>query len=981
MLPTCGIHAFLQDSEGFLWIGSSQGLFRYDGTNLDVYRPVPGDTASLPSLYVNSLHQDKKGMIWAGTGHGVCQFDPHTMRFQRRPLLRDGETVWDHECILFPERDGALWSTSLAHGVSQYDATAGAFRDIPAIRNVLSKGPQRFSGLVRDEVGVIWVCCHMSVVRYDPVTGVAQEFPYVPEGQGKAPSTLLMGMERDPYDPNTLWIRSWGAGIVRFDKRTGSFTNTVLHDGTPPNISNIIWSMSSLDSTHWLMGIDRELRIYEPGATSFSGKILNGEQELHRHIMTQYVAPDGSLWIGTNNGIWVIPRSAARYGKWTIPISSVANAQDGGYWCTSMYENRRLFHFDAAWNNLYEHPLPDADKLMYECLNLIQLRNGEVWLATTQGLLTFDPSTRTFEKKRLTGIENDLPEDLQLGALTEQPDGRVWFNASGLGLICYDPATGLSTRISDSNTRSPTDSISTDLLGTMDADHLWLRLSPNGFGVLDTRTNELAEIFTLRNPGPGAQHIGSVAVQGGNTVHAITPTNGVYTLHYNGKELKVTGHYRDPLTTAIYSDATADTRGHTWIAAWDGLVRFDPTDGSLKALRPSSGIPLTRASKVFTDAAGRIVALTGGVVRFHPDSIDFSIGQKPMHVRSVSVNGHQRVSFATAFALPHDSNTISIEYAAIALNNADLLHYEVKLVGHGNRWVPNSSRRTASYINLPPGDYTFLARVEGVSDDDPIARVAFTIHPAWWQRGWFRGGAALSVALLIFLLSRYILRLQYKRRIAALEQEQAVSAVRTRISRDIHDEIGSGLTKITMLSRELGKSSSPDPLKHRLADNIATASTDLIHQLSEIVWTNDPSNDLAPRFVAYVRNVLSKQFEELPVELRTDLRVEPAAETLLLGPEVKRNVVLILKEAVSNALKYADAKCIAVRLVIGAAELTMNVQDDGHGFDTAAISTVGNGVQNMQKRAASIGGEYSCGSNAAGTSIELRVPLSPSTIM
>ncbi len=232
---------------------------------------------------------------------------------------------------------------------------------------------------------------------------------------------------------------------------------------------------------------------------------------------------------------------------------------------------------------------------------------------------------------------------------------------------------------------------------------------------------------------------------------------------------------------------------------------------------------------------------------------------------------------------------------------------------------------------------------------------------------------------ITFFLLRYIFGLQYEKRIAALEHEREVGAVRTRIARDIHDDIGSGLTKITMLSRELGSVKENDGSQEHLSGRIATASTDLIKQLSEIVWTVDPGNDRASRFVAFVRNMLGKQFEDLPVEVKIDLSVRAGDEELLIGPDVKRNVVLILKESVNNALKHSGARTVHVIMHMRAESLTLEVMDDGHGFDPVAKADTGNGLQNLRRRAESIGGELSfIRLEEGGTRVSLMVPLLPS---
>ncbi len=328
--------------------------------------------------------------------------------------------------------------------------------------------------------------------------------------------------------------------------------------------------------------------------------------------------------------------------------------------------------------------------------------------------------------------------------------------------------------------------------------------------------------------------------------------------------------------------------------------------------------------------------------------------------------------------LTYDQSAVTIEYAPILLLHADALHYEVMLEGLDPHWVDNASNRTVSYVGLPPGKYTFRARIAGNRNVAERTLFAFTIVPAWWQTWWFKVMAILITGAFVFFLSRYILLLRFRQRIATLEHEREIGAVRTRIARDIHDDIGSGLTRITMLSREMSAGAGASQEKDRLAGS--SASAELIGQLSEIVWTVDPKNDHAENFIAYVRDLLGHQFEELSVALRTDLDVETGMEHREIPPDVKRNVMMILKEMVSNVLKHAGARAVSVKLHVGTSDLSLHVADDGGGFDPS-MERRGNGLGNLRKRSEAIGGMLKVERDATGTRYHLHVPLPSPTFM
>lgn len=236
------------------------------------------------------------------------------------------------------------------------------------------------------------------------------------------------------------------------------------------------------------------------------------------------------------------------------------------------------------------------------------------------------------------------------------------------------------------------------------------------------------------------------------------------------------------------------------------------------------------------------------------------------------------------------------------------------------------------------------------------------------------GDHALAGIVLVVMGTRYFLTLRLRRRVRELEREREIERVRSRISRDIHDGIGSGLTKITMLSRQLQAEVGPQ------AERIAIASTELVNELGEIVWTVDPRNDDFASFAAYVRNSLGKQFENAPVELNLVIELAPEDARHMLGPEVKRQVILTLKEAVNNALRHANAKEVSVTLSLRKDQLNLVVSDDGKGFDPSKVREGANGLINFRKRAELLNGTVAIDTAATGTRITLHAPL-PSTKM
>jgi ligand-binding sensor domain-containing protein len=993
-LPAASIRCLAKDHDGVLWIGTENGLCRYDGLNVDVYRNIPGDSLSLQGNYILDLLLDGEGKIWVACFGGVSMFDPHEMKFARKVLCANNRRFPGYESVdLFLDDDGQIWSACVANGVARYDAATGSFHEVEAIRSALPPGESypNTLGVLRDAQGIVWIPDRLSMFRYDPKDGSVQRFAFNAVGHDRRERIHLDHVRQDVTDPNILWLGSWGLGLVRFDKRTREFTNTMLTKGGQAELTNIIWSIQPEADGRLLVGYENGLRWFDPRTSSFSGTLQQYEWKTGSFNSLAYALlkdEAGRTWIGTIDGLLTLPPHTLDLRTLRLRGQSWCPAVDRpGYWAVREYAQRTLFKIGPEGQLLDSLPLPNADAERYEPISILQQHDGHVLIGTTQGLIIYDPSAGSFEREPLKGVPQFHGLSPNVSSIVEQADGTLWLACNMSGVLHSGPTDRNFLFHAVKNARDTSARNECNALESLDKDHIAMIFGWEGVGVLDTRTMQVTELTTHDTAGADLQQVESLVVYGNGILHAVTHSNGVVALKYNGKSITRLGTWRDEQDQGnSYNDATGDASGNTWIATNAGLVKFDVTDGSFKHFDPVDGFPLSSIAAIQADKDDRMIAWNAEFVRFDPRSLDRTSDLSGLYIRTVTVNGVANRSGAidTARALmrlKYDQSAVAIGYAPIALLHAEALHYEVMLEGHDPHWVDNGSNRTVSYVGLPPGHYTFRARIAGKKDDRSRTSFSFIIVPAWWQTWWFRILAAMLSGGTVFFLSRYVLQLRYHGRIAALEREREVSAIRTRIARDIHDDIGSGLTRITMLSREMNAEGGASREKERLAGSIARASTELIGQLGEIVWTVDPGNERAERFIAHVRDLLGRQFEELGVKLRTDLSVEAGMELRDIPPDVKRNVAMLLKEAVSNALKHAQARTVSVKLRIGAGELWLHVEDDGAGFDTSIERSRGNGLGNLRRRSEAMGGTLEVQSDATGTRYALRVPLPSPTFM
>ncbi|MBL0128560.1 MAG: hypothetical protein IPP83_14145 [Flavobacteriales bacterium] len=990
-LPLSTIRAMAKDREGFLWIGTENGLCRYDGINVDVYHNIPSDSTSLPGNHVQDLVIDGEGHMWVSCFGGIALFDPHLgeamvkPRFERKDLFANGQRVSAYEAVdLALDTHGGVWATCVVNGLARYDKAADMFREVRQLRNAMpaEETTANVLGTTCDVDGMIWSVGWLSLYRFDPTTGRTKRYTYSSSGHTLLEGALLQRVTQDPNDRDILWIGAWGLGLVRFDKRTGSFENYMVSQGGPVNLTNIVWSLLPQRDGRILVGIDKGLHWFDKGSGSFSKTFGTFEWKsgvFDANAMVLVKDADDHILVGSVTGIFDLPIRSKDLQLWKPPAQSMCTANDHpGYWGAREYANRMLFKLGPSGEVLDSLPLPNADAARTEPISILQTRDHRVFIGTTRGLYIYAPATRSFKRElfHVAGLNGLVPS---IFSMTECADGSVWMAFNGPSLLRYRPG-GEGAELVELHT-SAHDTASLRAwrsVNSMDQDHIAVTFEGTGVGVVDTRTMRLAELT-----GYGPQHkelvnVSALVVDPDGVLHAVTRNDGIVELRYEGDSIRfVTVHHDEPDDAGGYNDAARDASGNIWIATNDGLVLFNTTDHSFRHISAIDGLGLSSIASIIPDQDGYMLAWNSLCAHFNTTTFARTSEVNGVYIRSFTANG---LLEQVPFALPHDRNSITISYAPIALRHADAVRYEVMLEGHDRTWVANAYERAVSYMSLAPGGYVFHVRVAGSNSAAQSARIAFTIVPAFWQTWWFKLLAVISIGAIIYAIARYVFLLRYRQRIAAYEREREVSEVRTRIARDIHDDLGSGLTRITMLSRELNKEGAEAKERDKLADHIASASTELIGQLSEIVWTVDPKNDHAEHFIAYVRDLLGRQFEELTIDLRTELTIEPGMERRDIPPDVKRNTVMILKETVSNALKHADARTITVKLHIGVLELLMDVEDDGHGFDQANGSR-GYGQGNLRKRSDAMGGTLHVMSDATGTRLTLRVPLPAPTIM
>jgi ligand-binding sensor domain-containing protein/two-component sensor histidine kinase len=417
---------------------------------------------------------------------------------------------------------------------------------------------------------------------------------------------------------------------------------------------------------------------------------------------------------------------------------------------------------------------------------------------------------------------------------------------------------------------------------------------------------------------------------------------------------------------------TEDLSGKIYLGTARGVDRLDPETGRVKHFTTADGLAFGELQTAFRDRRGWLwFGTQQGLSRLIPGP-SAAGDAPPVAITALSTggvsapispSGETEVSLPD---LPTGRDQVQVEFVGLGFRAGEVLRYQYSLLGAANQWSDLTMQRTVTYAGLRPGRYRFLVRAvnsDGLMTPHP-ASVQFTILPPIWMHWWFVSIALTALGLAIWSTWRY-----------RQKHLTAVRGIRTRITADLHDDIGSSLSQIAILS-ELARQETANGTQDRTArlDHIADLSRELVDSMSDIVWATDPGHDRLGDLAQHMREFAGEVLGGSNIEFRfVTAGIEP---DLKLDANVRRQSFLVFKESIHNLIRHSRCCKAEATLERDGSWLSLKVSDNGIGFD-ASRDFEGHGFASMRERARTLSGEIECISDAGGTTVRLRVPLRP----
>jgi signal transduction histidine kinase/ligand-binding sensor domain-containing protein len=986
------------DSRGFLWFCTFEGLSRFDGYGFTTF----GVDQGLPSSVVNDLLETREGVYWVATASGLCRFNPKGIAKRR---ARDGEQESAASNamfrVYFPEDEagsrnvtklvqdsaGTIWcgTTRGLYRVEQQNEEV-MFHLVHVGLPALPEDHIWVSSLIEDNHGALWIG---SAGIYRLLADGRVE--YYHKGQHGLPGAGIHSMLEDR--DGRIWVGTETGGLCLLVSDPDPARPIVArvyteNDGLPTRWINQIFQAS--DGSLWA-GSSQGLIKFIPTADSndFRFRAYSQPHGLTSPAVSSLAEDrNGNLWVG-NGGVAKIARSGiTSFGEADgFPFASSILRNPAGNLLVFVAggDSRSRFYisrFDGERFNRVQLNVPAGVAKSWGSNQLVlEDSAAEWWVATNNGLYRFPKAGSVEQLSRTSPKAIYTTRDGLAGntilRLFEDSRGDIWISAVGVGgwVTRWERATETFHHYTAKDNLpffadSYVISFSEDRTGAVWIGFSYSARAGVSGGLVRYRDGRF-EHFTSADGLPEGG-IFNLFVDSSGRLWVPTTRGGVCRTDNPERQRPSFSTYTtaNGLASNSVKCVAEDRWGRIYFGTGRGIDRLDPATNNLRHYTTADGVLLGDVWGALRDRDEALwFSFSSGLVRLTPEPESPPL-PPPILITGLTVAGGVRAISALGenelapVEFGSGENQLKIDFVALGFSPGEGLRYQYKLEGSNEEWSPLTEQRTVIFANLAHGRYRFLARAvnaDGAASESP-ASFSFTIPPPIWQRWWFVMLAALTTCLAAYALYRY--------RVARLLE---LERVRTRIASDLHDDIGANLTRIAILSEVAHAQSRKDnesvdsPLS-----SIAQISRESVASMGDIVWAINPRRDHLIDLVQRMRRLASEVFAGRKIEF--EFRAPESEDDLRLGADVRRDVFLVFKEAVTNAARHSGCSNVEIELHIERSWLVLSVRDNGRGFDPES-STEGYGLVSIRRRAASLGGQLQLNSiEGEGSEIILRVP-------
>lgn len=931
------VTAVVQDATGFIWVGTNRGLQRFDGYSFVSYATLDSQAPPELSGRITELHVDRHGRLWVRTIEGMFWGRAGVGPLTRIPATGNSA----------PDSAGRLWFVH--HGVPNWIDWESAAPRVHAA--AVDPVPNCCTAIATTRGGQLWLALSGAesgkVLHVDPVTGdlrtyllasVTSVFAVLEDGDGRVWVGGSGGV--DVLDP----------GGERF-RALVSFRGTDVGDVEPDGKGGFL-----IPTERWLARVDRHGQIVE----RWNPREAFADAPLaHRNVV---VDREGGIWLATTAaGVLRLDLKpptfdhASSTSSPPLPMASdfvmaLHESNDGSLWTGTLGGGAYRLAGRGSEVESFRNETGSARALLdHEIWDFEEDLAGNLWIATSAGLCkAVRPSLRCSPL-------SDTP--VPVVDITRAADGWFWLARAEHGVQSFDPATGRY----GAELLPPQYAIT--VLADAESGVLWI----GGSELLRARVAHGAligpaqkvrvaasadeQIYQVYRDARGTLWIGSARglQQWDTTQQRFAPVQI--------PELR---------NTTIFS-IVEDPEGRLWLGTAHGLVQYSPATRVVRRYRRQDGImsgEFNRRAALRRRNGELIFGGLQGLTIFRPEIVTARRDPPPVvftRWHKATPNGavEGTADRGKILKLTRGDRAFTVEFAALTFAPGPVRRYRYRLEGLNTNWI-ESTEHAVTYATPPPGRYAFRVQAAAGSEGawgEPGTSLSLQVVPPFWRTVSFRVALAVMLLGILWLLHRLRLR-----------RALATERLRLRISRDLHDEIGAGLSSIALLSDAVGLTGAFGGRERSHLRKISQSARDMVADLRDIVWAIDPEGDRLDDVVERMRDVAADLLRGVRVSFHAPPPVELAEK---IGMEARRDLLSIYKEILHNIARHAGASAVDIRLSAPRDQIELVISDDGTGFDPGNVRA-GTGLKSMKERAERMGARLDLNSRvAAGTTVRL----------
>jgi signal transduction histidine kinase/ligand-binding sensor domain-containing protein len=952
-LPQNSVNYILEDGEGYIWAGTQDGLVRFNGYSFEVFQPSPDDPYSLSDNFVIKMIEDESGRLWISTRDGINILEKQSKRFyklnnplsenanQPNGLHHDGSHVWvtyslieSSYIIRLPD---TLAFTEPETTFSKNHVVKN--NDIPVLANFYTSD-------------TTYVLTPDSVYKIHGIDTIHSQ-PKLVEISGEIAARHIIGAEQ-------IWFVG-GQSLYQLSKSHLTIREV--------DLQNDALSLAHYDS-HLLVGTEDGIMLFNESLV-YTGRLESTEESFRNVIIHDLmVDSNNNLWIGTaNKGLFQYHEDQEDF-NYVIPTQYDQSFEDH-VWSANYRDgllvvgtNRGILEMKPGTGEQVKRSLASN-----QVKSVMIDRNGNIWAGTfNEGLLMKRKNEMNFEQvffigSDVTGVISVLKEDHHGNLLVGTYGGLYYLNPDKPSII-------QEIKLSSSYILA----VYEDNRG-----RIWIGHNA-GFSIYDPDTGLTREFPYQKGDRKSVSFnfvTGFAKVDG--QVYIATYGGGLCKMEQDSTFTNFTQN--EGLSNNIIHAMMSDHNGNLWMTSNGGISVFKTGDLTFKNFTRANGLLGHDFSISAMDNSLKdhfLVGTLNGLLVFHPDSVQTHYPSPQLKIEGVEINyspieQYKVWSKTNPLILYPKDRALNVEYTALHYQNPEDVRIEYQLAGFESEWITaQSSQWNVFYSSLPSGSYTLFIKAlsKGNLFEPVVTSIPLKVLPPIWYRPIFLVPAILFLLTSIISTVYTLSRRKLKQRVKELETKERIQEERERISRDLHDSVGTHLayivSRLDYLYMGWEKKNIPD--RKESLGTLSDFARSGMRMLRETIWALNQSEVSAVSFKSKINDYLKFCFDNQEIKLNFEFH----SNTEEINSSVALHCFRIIQESVNNGMKHANATEISVFLRIKDSEhFELQINDNGKGFDIDRVKQQEDhyGLKNMEERAKEMTAHLELSSNDKGTQI------------